>query len=230
MRVIPGYSITLRGLKNWDEYFNGLSKGFRRNLRRYRNALSETGETELGWCTTFDDAVRVLTWLFENKRQWAEDRGLRTRYLMGNEVRDFFIELARRTDLRVTPLVAFVKVNGVPVAASINLVGPQSVEYWMFTYDKAYSRYSVGNLLTEFVVRWAHANDRDFDMRTAYNEYKTYWANRETVNQTRYVFLTARGRAFEAWLVCYYLNRVQRGLRTRIASVLRAALINRVRR
>ncbi|WP_254067816.1 GNAT family N-acetyltransferase [Burkholderia sp. L27(2015)] len=220
LNVLPGYSIGLREFDKWEDFTDTLSPSLRRNLRRYRKGLSSIGSTEFGWCTTFDDAVAVLTWLFANKRRWAETRGLNTQYLMDNEVRDFFIELAQQTDLSTVPLVTFIKVDGVPVAASINLVGPRTLEYWIFTYDEAYSRYSVGNLLTEFVARWTHANRRDFDMRVLYNEYKTYWANRETSHQTRCVLLSARGRVMEIRLLFYLISRVQRRLGKTVASAL----------
>jgi CelD/BcsL family acetyltransferase involved in cellulose biosynthesis len=219
--VLPGYSVGLRGFDTWDEFAGTLSPSLRRNLRRYRKGLDSTGSTEFGWCTTLDDASAVLNWLFENKRRWALARGFNTQYLMKDEVRDFFIALAGRTDLSAVPLVAFVKVNGVPICASINLVGSRTLEYWIFTYDEAYDRYSVGNLLTEFVARWAHANALDFDMRPLYNQYKTYWVNRETRHRTAVVVLTSRGRLREISLLFFQISRVRRRLGKSVVSALR---------
>lgn len=214
---VPGYSIDLRGFDAWDDFVRTRSQSLRRNLRRYGKGLSSAGCAEFGWCRSIDDAVSVLTWLFANKRRWAEARGLEAEYLMDNEVRDFFIELARRTDLSTVPLVTFIKMDGVPIAASLNVVGPRTLEYWMFTYDEAYSNYSVGNLLTEFVARWAHANNRDLDLGVFFNEYKTYWVNRETSHQTRIVVVSARGRLLEIRLLFYKTYRV---MSRRIAAVL----------
>jgi CelD/BcsL family acetyltransferase involved in cellulose biosynthesis len=220
LSAFPGYSAGLREFVAWDDYAGTLSQSLRRNLRRYRKGLATLGNTEFGWCTTLDDAVTVLNWLFANKRQWALARGFNTKYLMDDAVRDFFIALAARTDLSTVPLVAFVKVDGVPIAASINLVGLRTLEYWIFTYDEAYNRYSVGNLLTEFVARWAHANALDFDMRTMYNEYKTYWKTRETRHRTRVVVLSASGRLKEIALLGAQITRVQRRLRKELGSAL----------
>jgi CelD/BcsL family acetyltransferase involved in cellulose biosynthesis len=225
----PGYSVTLRDFAEWDEYAGTRSQSLRRNLRRYRKGLNSIGRTEFGWCTTLDDAVTVLTWLFETKRRWAVARGLNTKYLMDNEVRDFFIGLAGQTDLSTVPLVAFVKMDGVPICASINLVGPRTLEYWIFTYDEAYNRYSVGNLLTEFVARWAHTNGRDFDMRLMYNEYKTYWVNRETRHRTRVVMLGVRGRLREIALLLFQVTRVRRRLGREVVAALAAMRIRLAR-
>jgi CelD/BcsL family acetyltransferase involved in cellulose biosynthesis len=220
LSVFPGYSVDLRGFAEWDDFSGTRSQSLRRNLRRYRKGLGLIGHAEFGWSTTLDDAVAVLNWLFANKRRWAVARGLNTEYLMDDEVRDFFIALARQTDLSTVPLVAFVKVDGMPICASINLVGSRTLEYWIFTYDEAYNRYSVGNLLTEFVARWAHANGRDFDMRVMYNEYKTYWVNRETRHRTRIVVLGFRGRLREISLLSFQVSRVRHRLGKEVVAAL----------
>ncbi|WP_227246307.1 GNAT family N-acetyltransferase [Paraburkholderia caribensis] len=223
LNVLPGFTAGLRGFNQWDDFLRTLSPSFRRNLRRYRDKLNAGGNAEFGWCTNIDDAAMVLHWLFANKRRWALERGLRASYLMDDRVQDFFIALAAKTDLETVPLVTFVKIDGVPICASINLVGPRTVEYWIFTYDEAYSRFSVGNLLTEFVARWAHANGRDLDMRPLYNEYKTYWVTRRSHHSTPTVMLSARGRLGEFALLFGQLSRVRRGLARVAASALRSA-------
>src|SRR6202022_1373907 len=154
----PGYWISLREFARWEDFMQTLPKSLRTNLRYRRKRLEARGHVEFGWCKSPSDAASVLTWLFDNKRRWAERRGLKTPYLMDHQVRDFFIALAHRIDLSTNPLVAFVKVDGVPVAAAVNLVGSRSVEGFITTYDEAFSTCSVGNLLTEFLVRWSHAN------------------------------------------------------------------------
>jgi CelD/BcsL family acetyltransferase involved in cellulose biosynthesis len=211
-RGLAGYSIRLHEYTQWDEFTATLSKKLRADLRRSPKRLSAKGHLEFGWCTTVDDAEAVLTWLFENKRRWAETRGLPTKYLMDdqirNQVRNFFIALAHRTDLSTTPLVAFVKVNGFPVAASVNLVGPRSFEYFITTYDEAFSIYSVGNLLIDFIVKWSHANGHDFDFRILHADYKARWADRETFHQTRIIFLSVRGRLLEISLLAAAISRV----------------------
>jgi CelD/BcsL family acetyltransferase involved in cellulose biosynthesis len=224
LNVLPGYSVGLRAFARWEDFLGTLSQSLRRNLRRYGKGLSAMGSAEFGWCTTLDDAVAVVDWLFANKRQWALNRGLNTKYLMEDEVRDFFVALASKTDLSTVPLVTFVKMDGVPICASINLVGPRVLEYWIFTYDETYNRYSVGNLLTEFVARWAHANGRDFDMRPLYNEYKTHWVNRETRHRTPVVVLTCRGRLREFSLLFFQMSRVRRRLVRSVMSALRSRM------
>jgi CelD/BcsL family acetyltransferase involved in cellulose biosynthesis len=196
-RGLPSYSISLREFALWDDFLRTLPKSLRTSLRYRRKRLEERGDVEFGWCKSPRDATSVLTWLFDNKRRWAERRGLKTPYLMDHQVRDFFIALAHRIDLSSNPLVAFVKVDGVPVAASVNLVGSRSVEGFIITYDEAFSPCSVGNLLNEFQISWSHASGRNFDFRPLYAEHKAAWANCRTRHETRLIMLRLWGRLAE---------------------------------
>lgn len=217
LHELPGYSISLREFEQWDDFAATLSKSLRADLRRHLRWLSAKGQLEFGWCKTADDAEVVLTWLFATKRRWAISRGVTTKYLMNDQVRDFFVALARRTDLPTTPLVTFLKLDGRPVAASVNLVGPHSFEGFIMTYDEALSAGSPGNLLQEFCVKWAHANGRDFDFRPLYASYKAHWANCETLHDTHTIFLSARGRLAEFALLLGYITRALRRVKKTIA-------------
>jgi CelD/BcsL family acetyltransferase involved in cellulose biosynthesis len=219
-RGLPGYSIRLRDFPSGDAFMATLPKSLRSNLRYSRKRLEAKGEVEFGWCKTAGDAASVLTWLFANKRRWAVSRGLTTPYLMDDQVRDFFIALAHRLDLSTHPLVAYVKLAGVPVAASVNLVGSKSVEYFITTYDEAFSTYSVGSLLADFLVQWSQAHGRDFDFRPLYAEYKARWSNCQTRHETRLIVLNARGRLAELPLLLAQAARVKRRLSASVGRVL----------
>jgi CelD/BcsL family acetyltransferase involved in cellulose biosynthesis len=211
-RGLDGYSIRLREFPSYDDFMATLPKSLRSSLRYNRKRLEAKGALEIGWSRTAGDAESVLTWLFANKRKWAVNRGVDTPYLMDDQVRDFFIALAQRLDLPATPFVAFVKVEGAPVAASVNLVGSKSVEYFITTYEEAFSTYSVGALLVDFMVKWSHANGRDFDFRPLHGDYKARWANCQTWHEQRLIVLGARGRLAELPLLLAQVARVKRKL------------------
>ncbi|MEM5315187.1 GNAT family N-acetyltransferase [Paraburkholderia sp. JHI869] len=220
-RVMPGYSIDLRAAPTWNDFLATRHSTLRAALRSSAKRLRREGEVSLGWCDNAEDTERVLTWLFANKRQWALKRGIESAYLMDDRVRDFFIGLAKRTDLTALPLVACVQVNGQPVAASVNLVGARSVEYLITTYDEAFSVYSVGNLLIEYIAQWAHAHCRDFDFRPLHGDYKVRWADRETQHESRIVVLNARGRLIELALSWAQVKRVYRKVATLVMARLK---------
>lgn len=211
-RIMPGYAIGLRAYATFDDFLATRPAAFRSALRYSARRLAKTGAVSCGWCASLEDTQNVLAWLFANKRQWAMKRAIDTPYLMHDEVRDFFLALAQRIDLSSTPLVACVKVDEKPVAASINLVSARQVEYFITTYDEAFSTHSPGNLLVEFVARWAQEHGRDFDFRPLHGDYKARWSDRQTQHETRVMVLSVRGRCVEARLIWAQSKRVVRKL------------------
>ena len=190
-RGSPRYAIHFTGFASWDDFIVTRRHTVRKQHdNRRRKLFREQENVEFGWCREADDAEAVLTWLFENKKGWAKARGLRTAYLKKPDFRDFCIAMARRTDLSVTPLVTYIKINGKPVAASFNLVGPKILEFFISTYDQAFHPYSPGILLLNYVAQWAHENGRDFDMRYLHVDYKAQWANYTVLCRRHALFLT----------------------------------------
>lgn len=222
-RVMPGYAIGLRAYASWNDYLATRPSTLRSALRASGRRLRREGDVRIGWCESAEDTERVLTWLFANKRQWALKRGIDSRYLMDDRVRDFFIDLARRVDLHSMPLVACIEVDGRPVAASVNLVGARAVEYLITTYDEAFGVFSVGNLLVEYIAQWAHAHGRDFDFRPLHGDYKARWADRETRHESRIIVLNARGRSIELPLSWVQVKRVYRKAAAVAAARLKSA-------
>ncbi|QGZ59515.1 GNAT family N-acetyltransferase [Paraburkholderia acidiphila] len=221
-RLLSGYCMELSRFPTFDAFLATRPDSLRRPLWRLARRLSEDGAVEYGWCQDASDARAVLTWLFEKKRNWVLARGLDAPYLMHDDVRDFFIELAGRTNLVTTPLVSFVKLDGVAIAASVNLVGPRRLEYFITTYDEAYAARSVGNLLVDSMARWALANGRDFDFRPYFSSYKERWSNRKGWYESHFIVLTWRGRLVEFALAAQQLGRVFRRARAFAIDPLRA--------
>ena len=219
---LPAYSIEMRDFSNWDAFAATLPKSIRATLRAGLKRLNAHGHVELGWCKTFDDAHAVLTWLFASKRRWAKSHGFDTPYLMDDRTRDFFIALAQQTDLPNVPLVAFVKVDGVPVAAALSQVGSRVFEYFVISYDPEFSRYSVGNLLSEYLVKWAYDHGRDFDFRPFYADYKARWSNCRSWHETYTLVLSARGRLWEMSVIGTQITRIKRKLSALTRSKMQA--------
>jgi CelD/BcsL family acetyltransferase involved in cellulose biosynthesis len=216
-RAMPGYSIGLRAYPAWKDFLSTRHSTLRASLRSSVKRLRRQGDVSFGWCSSAHEAETVLRWLFENKRRWALARGIESSYLMDSRVCEFFITLARRIDPSSAPLVAFVKVNGQPVCASVNLVGARVVEYFITTYDETFRMFSVGNLLVEFIAEWAHANGRNFDFRPLHGDYKARWADRHSWYATRMVVLNPLGRLAELSLLWEQGGRVYRKMASVVA-------------
>lgn len=184
------YAIKFDDFPTWGDFIASRSRAVRhghdRQLKRLR---AEQQNVEFGWCQTGEDAEQILKWVFESKRRWAVERGVDAGTLIAREIEAFYIALAHRTDLRATPLVAFVKVDGRPAAASLNAVGPQLMEGLIITHDQAFQRYSPGTLLLHYQAKWACETGREFDMLRHDADYKTHWATHMPVSRRHAIFL-----------------------------------------
>ena len=127
--------------------------------------------------------------------------------------------MAHRTDLNTIPLVCFVKVGGKPIAASFNLVGPKSLEFFITTYDRAFHPYSPGILLLAYVAQWACENGRDFDMRYLHVDYKAHWANYTVLCRRHAVFLARGNAAAAVSLAGLAVGRIFASFRRRLSAI-----------
>lgn len=187
----PRYQIDVAEFDSVQTYLASRSSSTRSTYnKRFRQLLSEQKDVQFGWCQTFDEAEQVLRWLFQVKRQWAQAKGIRTAYLQNDQLRDFYIGLARQTDLAACPLVVFIKVKGQIIAASVNLVGPAVLEGAVTTFDGSFSRYSPGILLLHYILEWCFIHRRALDMRYVHADYKAQWANHVEVCRRHRVFLS----------------------------------------
>lgn len=214
VRAFTSYELALTTVPSWDAFLAGRSKSFRSGLRYDAKALAERGEVIIGWCETVEDADAVIAWICDQKRAWARERRVRTPWIFDGQVGAFFKRLAREVDLQAMPLVAFVKVDGVPVAASINIVGSRALEYYITTFDPAFGKFSPGKMLIEFLARWSLEADRDLDFRAMKADYKDRWADQCPELLTYTIYLTHRGRLYgarkiKAW-VFQSLGKVRR--------------------
>jgi CelD/BcsL family acetyltransferase involved in cellulose biosynthesis len=209
----PGYAIDMLGFPNFDEFERtAISSQTRQALRRRRRQLEKNGCVESGCCETAEETMQILKWIIEQKRAWADARGIKSEYLADERLIHFYARLVKELDLSKTPLVAFTKVGGVTVAASLNMVGAKTMEGQINTYDPAFSEYSVGSLHLYDLIKWAYLHGLDYDFRPVRVEHKERWATRHTWHETRMIYLTARGRLLELALLREYADRATRKL------------------
>jgi CelD/BcsL family acetyltransferase involved in cellulose biosynthesis len=186
------YAIKFDNFPTWGDFIASRSRAVRHGHdRQLKRLLAEQQNVEFGWCQTAEDAEQILKWVFESKRRWAVERGIDAGTLIAREIEAFYIALAHRTDLRATPLVAFVKVGGRPAAASLNAVGPTLMEGLIIAHDQAFQRYSPGTLLLHYQAKWACETGREFDMLRHDADYKTHWATHMPVSRRHAIFLAS---------------------------------------
>ncbi|HTH62573.1 MAG TPA: GNAT family N-acetyltransferase [Paraburkholderia sp.] len=214
LRGHPGYLISVCDAATFEAFEkDALSPKLRESLRRHRRRLERHGKVEFGCSETKDETVRLIEWIFDQKRAWANARSISNESLDNDRTKAFFCELAARLDLTTHPLVAVTKLNGTPVAASLNTVGLRTLEGGITTYDPAYGECGVGALHLHDLLRWVHARKLDFDFRPVHFDYKQRWATHRTWHETQLVVLTLRGRLLELTHVHTFAKAVRSKLR-----------------
>ena len=156
-----------------------------------------------------------MAFLFARKAQWALEKHKRSSWLGRPEVPEFFRRLVREIE---RPLVAAVRLDGVPIAAAICLVGPRSLEYVITTFDPKYSTYSPGKLLIWFLAEWAIQRRLDFDFCFMVSDYKQEWPVERNEYVTVKVILTLRGRIPELREMIRFARFTLSGMRRRVKA------------
>ena len=192
---IEGCAILASRNASWSAVEKALPKTLRYDLRTGLKRLSEKGTVSVGWCTSVDEADKVMAFYFERKAQWLVEHRKRSPHVHRSDVPEFFKRLARAVD---RPLVGYVQLDGAPIAAAICLVGPVAVEFLMTTFDANFRAYSPGKLLIRFLAEWAIERGLDFDFRIMLADYKERWPVTVSAYNTRTVMLTMRGRMPDA--------------------------------
>jgi CelD/BcsL family acetyltransferase involved in cellulose biosynthesis len=209
---LMSFQVRLKRFATWEDYAAELTKKHLKDRARLMRRLSEQGDVQLGWCRTSADAEVVLTWIFDNKARWARERRIETSWLKDNRLLDFWIALSRKVNLTNLPLVTYLKLNGTPIAASVNLVGGSSSEYFTTTYDEKYSRYSPGEQLIEFCIKWCIDHRKDFDLRPLPGDYKERIADQRILVTSYAVFISLKARLLfrPLFILNYNLGRIRR--------------------
>ncbi|HXZ17879.1 MAG TPA: GNAT family N-acetyltransferase [Roseiarcus sp.] len=198
----------------WADAEKRLSGKMRSSLRTSARRLEQLGELSIGWCDS--DVDDVLAFFFRRKTEWLKEKGKRSNWVARNDVHvpEFFHELVRSTD---NPVVAAVRLDGVPIAAALCLVGPRAVEYHATTFDPKYASCGPAQLLVRFLAQWALDRGLDFDFGMTVYDYKRKWTEDTRTYVTRRVMLTARGRIPQP-------REIERSVRVNLGKVRRRFL------
>ena len=195
-RSLVRYKLTFAHPTTWETFLGSRSKSFRAGLKYDLKRLETLGPVERNWCRTPDEADTIIDWVFDQKKKWARARGYRSGRIFNGRVQEFIKHLSRRIDLNRDPIVTYVKVSGITIAASINFIDSRNIEYAYTTYNEEYSTYSPGKLLIEYCAKVALESERDFDFRMLKADYKDRWSNAVQDIKTFTITMSLKGKLY----------------------------------
>ena len=153
-----GFGSYLQTVGSFEDYYQGLSKNFRGNLRKARNKLDQLREVKFVLRTPQEFALGDF-WGFVDLEAagWKGARGAAIKYRQGwsDFYQDFTVGLARAGCLVWNCLQA----EGRVIAAQIAVRTGSRLTVFKIAYDEDYARCAPGNLLWSRVLEEAFASD-----------------------------------------------------------------------
>jgi hypothetical protein len=177
-----------------DEYFKGLKKHFRQELKRRFRRLQELGKVEFVLSREF--SPKLMRKYFELEMQsWKGREG--TAAACDARTEKLHSDFARAVAAQNALYIYELKLNDKTIAMSINIKYDQGTVFWKTSFDKKYSRYSPGNLvIQEFLADCIKNGSSELDMLSPTTNYKTVWASGEREHFAFYIFQKGISGAF----------------------------------
>lgn len=178
----------------------------RKNRRRHRRRLEETGPVTFEILGGSERAQALIHMAIGYKRQWLKDRSLLSRAFTDDRFNGFFETMPSRLNAATVPscqLQVFALLcDGHPVAINVGFRSGDRMLIHIAAYDPAFERFSPGSLLFEASIKYCLENGiAVFDLLSPGDSYKADWAD-ETVEVRDYALgLTRKGRAYDALFI-----------------------------
>jgi len=181
-----GYRILSRTLERspaiaieggWPEFESTRSRNLRADVGRRLRRLQEAGALELQVVDGSEGLDELLEEGFRVEASgWKGVRG--TAIVSSPETRRFYEDTARWASGRGWLRLAFLRLDGVPIAFQYNLVA-EGVHYHLKGgYDESFERFSPGKVLHRLLIERAFADGlRRYEFLGADEQYKLQWAN-----------------------------------------------------
>lgn len=183
----------------WELYEKGLSKNFRKNMRKAHNRLEELGEITFDRMRNFE-AKQLEERLFEaftvEVNNWKGREGKPV--LTTGDMFTYFLENARRLNSCGAMEVHFLRLNGRPIAFEYGYVGKKCYFSHKIGYDEEFAKMSPGHvLISKQLQEFYSAKDVvNYDAMTAYAAAMSMWANEYAHRSSEYFSFNAIGDTY----------------------------------
>ncbi|HTI17297.1 MAG TPA: GNAT family N-acetyltransferase [Trinickia sp.] len=168
----------LRGETDWNTFSSSLGRLFENKPGALERRLSKKGNVRIRFLGPEDgeENARLVDWMFDCKRQWADRVNKKGEWLYSMEYRDFLVALLNQTDGAVIARLVVVSLDDTPLAVNIFGLGKTCVDDLIAGFDSDYSRLSPGAIATEHCIKWALEHHLDLDFGAGSEKHKGYWS------------------------------------------------------
>jgi CelD/BcsL family acetyltransferase involved in cellulose biosynthesis len=208
--AVTSVSVKLRDEGNWDDFYNSLSKSYRKDFAKSRRRLEALGAFEFAVCEAGDDRIGSLVdWTLTQKRKWAEHTGKKGAWLYSDHYRAFLEHQLAAPGNGARNVLMVLTLDGDLLATQIGALSKGTFEAVIAGFNAEYEKFSPGARLNEAMIRWAWEQGADCDLGAGSEPYKAFWSRNQVVSiSTRSMAVTWRG------LAAFGLRRALKGVRT----------------
>jgi CelD/BcsL family acetyltransferase involved in cellulose biosynthesis len=159
----------------FEDYLQGLSYSFRKNLRRYERKLQKQFKVDFRICNDIDNvdvAIRTFFDLHQKEWQSKKQRGA----FSDQKFRDFHIDIARAFAKKGWLTLNFLMLNDEPVVAGYDFIYAHKLFYYLSGFNPRYSKYNVGHLRHMYLIKHCiEKGIKEYDFMRGNEPYKTRW-------------------------------------------------------
>jgi len=156
-----------------------LSKNMRGSLRRCIKKLTKKYNINFEKYSKIGSIQKAMkTFIALNKKRWKQKNtvGIYDKQ-MGKKFVDFHIDISKIFAKKGWLGLYFLTANGVPISAQFTFEYRKKMYYYLAGFDPDYSSYSVGNIITKFLLEECQRKGlKEYDMLRGNEPYKYRWA------------------------------------------------------
>jgi CelD/BcsL family acetyltransferase involved in cellulose biosynthesis/peptidoglycan/xylan/chitin deacetylase (PgdA/CDA1 family) len=172
-RTVPCATIKLPA--SWDLYLSALKPRFRTKVRSVLRNLEARGDVRFGWCTSAEEAERLLPVLFDlHTRRWNHDG--KPGVFGWDRKRRFYFDLSRQLLERRSLCFSWLEWNGRVLACQYGFLSGNTYLHLQEGYEPASEHWNVGIALRAWTIREFLAEGiREYDFLAGVGRHKMDW-------------------------------------------------------
>lgn len=162
---------------SFETLLSRLKKNLRQNLRKYLRRISAEYKIEFKRYDEASFSVKEAMHKFIelHEARW-NIKGKPGVFGKNALLRNFHLDIARIFDKKGWLGLYFLIANDEPIATQYTFEYKAKIYYYLSGFDPYYAPYSVGNLITMFILKRAIKNGfKEYDMLRGHEPYKKYW-------------------------------------------------------
>jgi len=168
---------------DWAAYAGSLGTLSGKKPGALERRLAKQGTVNVRVLTPLDaeENARLVEWTLLRKREWASRVDKKGAWLYSSSYFDFLVALLNTHESRPIARLCLITLNGEPLVTTIIGIGQSSIKGIITGFDERFAKFSPGQLVVEYMVKWAFDNHFDFDFGVGAESFKAYWSRDNTV-------------------------------------------------